>query len=102
MSSLLALNYFFPFRSFLIVDFEQVNICWEIYLTFNSFNMSFNMSTKRRLELTRSNAGNSVIFLISYTESDITLANLGLLKEFIQGTLERLYKCNYQILGIQK
>ena len=101
MSSLLALNYFFPFSSFLIVDFEQVNICWEIYLTFNSFNMSFNMSTKRRLELTRSNAGNSVIFLISYTESDITLANLGLLKEFIQGTLERLYKCNYQILGIQ-
>ena len=34
MSSLLTLNYFTTFPSFPIVDFEQVNICWENYLTF--------------------------------------------------------------------
>ena len=102
MSSLLALNYFFLFPRFLIVDFEQVNTCWEIYQTFNSFDMCFNMSLKRRLGLPRSNTGNSVNFLTSYTESDVTLASLLLLKEFIQGTPERLYKFNYQIFSIQK
>ena len=31
MSSLLTLNYFTPFPSFPVVDFEQVNIYWENY-----------------------------------------------------------------------
>ena len=66
MSSLLTLNYFTPFPSFPIADFEQVNICWEIYLTFCLFDICFNVSTGGRQDLKRSNAGNSVIFLISH------------------------------------
>ena len=66
MSSLLTLNYFTPFPSFPIVEFEQVNICWEIYLTFYSFDICFNVSTGGRQDLTRSNTENSVIFLISH------------------------------------
>ena len=68
MSLLLTLNYFTPSPSFLIVDFEQVNICWENYLTFYSFEICFNVSTGRRQNLTRSNAGNSVIFPISHVQ----------------------------------
>ena len=61
--SLLTLNYFTPFASFLIVEFIQVNVCWENYLRFYSFDIYFNVSTGERQDLTRSNAGNSVIFL---------------------------------------
>ena len=67
MSSLLILNYFKSSSSFPIVDFEQVNICRENYLTFYSFDICFNVSTGGRQDLTRNSAGNSVIFLISNT-----------------------------------
>ena len=67
MSSLLPLNYSTSF-TIPIVDFEQVDISWKNYLTFYSFGISFNVSTEGRQDLTRSNAGNSVIFLISYTQ----------------------------------
>ena len=80
VSSLLTLNYFTLFPSFPIVDFEQVNICWENYMTFYSFDISFNVSTGGRQDLTRSNTGNSVIFLISHTQWDVTFASLRLLK----------------------
>ena len=80
VSSLLTLNYFKSFPSFPIVDFEQVNICWENYLTFYSFDSCFNVSTGGRQVLTRSNAGNSVIFRISHTQWDVTFASLRLLK----------------------
>ena len=65
VSSLLTLNYFTPFSSFPIADFYQVNICRENYLTLYSFDICFNVSTGGRQDLTRNNAGNSVIFLIS-------------------------------------
>ena len=68
VSSLLILNYFTPFPSFPIVDFEQVNICWENYLIFYSFDFCFNVSTGGKQGLTRSNTGNFVGFLISHTE----------------------------------
>ena len=74
------INYVIPFPSFPIVDFEQVNICWENYMTFYSFDISFNVSTGGREDLTRSNTGNSVIFLISHTQWDVTSENLRLLK----------------------
>ena len=79
VSSLLTWNYFKSSPSFPIVDFEQVNICWENYLTFHSFDISFNVSGRRQ-DLTRMSAGNSVIFLISHTEWDLTFASLRLLK----------------------
>ena len=62
MSSLLFLNYFRSSPSFPIIDFERVNICWENYLIFYSFDICFTVSTGARQELTRSNAGNSAIF----------------------------------------
>ena len=96
--SLLTLNYFTPFPSFPIGDFEQVNSCWENYLTFYSFDICFNVSIVGRQDLARSNAGNSFISLISHNQWDVTLASLQLLKSFTQGTLESLYKCNHQIL----
>ena len=68
MSSLLILSYFTLFPSFVIIDFKQVNTCWENYLRFYSFDICFNVSTGGRQDLTRSNAGNSVIFLISHTQ----------------------------------
>ena len=68
MPSLLTLNCFTPFPSFPIVDFEQVNTCQENYPTFNSFDICFNVSTGGRQDFARSNAGNSVIFLISHTD----------------------------------
>ena len=80
MSSLLAFNYFTPFSSFPIVDFEKLNICWENCLTFYSFDICFNVSTGGKQDSTRSNAGNFVISLISQTQSDVTLASLRLLK----------------------
>ena len=43
--SLLTLNYFTPFLRFAIVDFKQVNIWWENYLTFYTFDICFNVST---------------------------------------------------------
>ena len=89
------------FPSFPIVDFEQINICWEDYLTFYSFDICFNVAAAGRQDLTRSNAGNSVIF-ISHTQWDVTFASLQLLKKFIQGTLESLYKCNHQFWGTRK
>ena len=68
MSSLLTLNYFTPFPSFPIVDFEQVNVCWENYLASSLFDISFNASTGGRQDLKRSNLGNSIVFLISLTQ----------------------------------
>ena len=53
MSSLLTLNYFIRFPSFPIVDFEQVNICWENYLTFCSLDICFNVSTWRKARLNK-------------------------------------------------
>ena len=41
------INYLTPFPSFRIVDFEKVNICWENYLAFYSFHISFHVSTGR-------------------------------------------------------
>ena len=102
MSSLLMLNYLTPFPSFPIVGFEQVNICWENYLTLYSFDICFNVSTGGKQDLTRSNAGNSAIFLISRTECYVTLASLRLLKLFIRGTPESLFKCNHQVFGTKK
>ena len=66
VSSLLNLNYFKSFPSFPIIGFEQVNIFWEIYLKFYSFDISFNVSPGGR------NARNSVVFLISHTQWDVT------------------------------
>ena len=103
VSSLLILNYFTPSLSFSIFDFEQVNICWESYLIFYSFDFCSNVSMRGRQDLARSNTGNSIVFLISNLEWDVTLAaNLPLLKWFIQGIPESLYKCDHQILGTQK
>ena len=103
VSSLLILNYFTPSPSFSIFDFEQVNICWESYLIFYSFDICSNVSMRGRQDLARSNTGNSIVFLISNLEWDVTLAaNLRLLKWFIQGIPESLYKCDHQILGTQK
>ena len=39
VSSLLTYNYFTPFPS--SSDFEQVNICWENYLTFYLLDICF-------------------------------------------------------------
>ena len=80
VSSLLDLNCFKSFPSFPIVDFVQINICWGNYMTFYSFDISFNVSTGGRQDLTRSNARNSVIFLISHTEWGVTFTSLRLLK----------------------
>ena len=80
VSLLLTLNYFKSSPSFPIAGFEQVNICWENYLAFYLLDISFNVSTGGRQDLTRSNAGNSVIFLISHTQWDVTFASLRLLK----------------------
>ena len=79
VSSLLTLNYF-TFPSFSIADFEQVNICWENYLTFYLFDICFNVSTGGRQDLTRSNAENSVIFLTSHTQWGVTFASFWLLQ----------------------
>ena len=78
--SLLTLNYFKSSPSFPIVASGQVNICWEIYLTFCSFDISSNVSTGGRQDLTGSNSGNSVIFLICHTQWDVTFASFRLLK----------------------
>ena len=63
-----------------IWDSEQVNICWENSLTFYSFDICFNVSTGGTQDLTRSDAGNSVIFHSSRAQWDVTLASLQLLK----------------------
>ena len=80
VSSLSTLSFLKSSHSFPIVDFEQVNICWENYLKFYSCDICFNLSTRGRQDLTRSNAGNSVIFLTSHTKWDVTFANLWLLR----------------------
>ena len=85
MFSLLTLNYFTPFPSFPIVDFEQVNIFWENYY------MCFDMSTGGKLDSTRINARSYVNFLISHTQCNVTLVSLRFFKLFIQETLESLY-----------
>ena len=41
VSSLLTYNYFTPFPSSSVFDFEQVNICWENYLTFYLLDICF-------------------------------------------------------------
>ena len=66
---LLTLNYFTPFHNFSVLDFKQLN----------SFDICFHVSTGEWQDLTRSNTGNSVIFLISHTQWDVTLASLWLL-----------------------
>ena len=67
VSSLLTLNYFTPLPSFSIADYKQVDVCWENYQTFYSFDICFNMPTGGRQDLTRSNVGNSNFFLILHT-----------------------------------
>ena len=59
----------------------------------------FNVSTRGRQDLTRSNAASSVIFLISHTQRDAPLANLGRLRKFIQGTLESCKNANTNFWG---
>ena len=76
MTLLLTLNNFRSSLSLPIVVFEQVNICWENYLTFYSFDISFNVSTGGRQDLTRSNARNSVMFLISCNQWNVTFTSL--------------------------
>ena len=66
---LLTLNYFTPFHNFSVLDFKQLN----------SFDICFHVSTEGWQDLTRSNKGNSVIFLISHTQWGVTLASLWLL-----------------------
>ena len=66
---LLTLNYFTPFHNFSVLDFKQLN----------SFDICFHGSTGGWQDLTRSNKGNSVIFLISHTQWGVTLASLWLL-----------------------
>ena len=78
--SLLTLNYFKSSPSFTVVASGRVNIFWEIHLTFYSFDISFNVSTGGRQDLTRSNSWNSVIFLICHTQLDVTFASFWLLK----------------------
>ena len=68
MSSILTLNYFTPFPSFPIVDFEQANIFLGNYLTFYSFDICFNKSTGGKQNIRKSNAGSSVIFPVSHTQ----------------------------------
>ena len=62
MSSLLTLNYFTPFPSFSIVDFKQVNVCWENYQAFYLLDICFNVSTGGRQDLTGSNERDSKFF----------------------------------------
>ena len=62
---LLTLNYF---TSFPMVDFEQVNILLKKLSDIYSFDICFSVSVGARQGLTQSNAGNSVMFLISETE----------------------------------
>ena len=64
-------NCFTHFSSFPIVDFEQVNVCWENYLTLCSLDICVNVSTGGTQSLTRSNSGNSVVFLISHTQREM-------------------------------
>ena len=80
VASLLTLNYLKSFPSFPIVDFEQVNICWENYVTFYMCDICFDVSGGTRQGLTRSIARNSLIFLISHTQWDVTFASYQLLK----------------------
>ena len=75
LSSLLTLNYFSPFSSFPIVDFELVKTCWENYLRLHSFDTCFNVFTGGKQHLKRSSARNSVIFVISQTQREVTLAS---------------------------
>ena len=63
-----------------IWEFEQLTICWEHSLIFYSFDICFNVSIEGTQDLTRSNAGNSVIFHCSRTPWDVTSASLQLLK----------------------
>ena len=63
MSSLLTSNYFTPFPSFSIVDFEQVNVCWENYLTFYSFDIFFNVSTEEGRTYQEATRGIPLLFL---------------------------------------
>ena len=60
---LFLLNHFTPFLSFPIVDFEQLNICWENYLTPCSFDICFNVSTGGRQDLTEVVQGILLFFL---------------------------------------
>ena len=80
VASWLTLNYLKSSPSFPIVDFEQVDICWENYLTFYMCDICFDVSSGRRQGLTRSIARNSLIFLISHTQWDVTFASYQLLK----------------------
>ena len=70
--SLLTLNFFTPFPSFLVIDFEQVNICWENYLTFYLFDRQAGLNKKQCREFR---------YLSCFTHSvRCNLANLQLLK----------------------
>ena len=80
VSLLLALNNFKSSTSFPMVDFEQIDICWENYLTIDSLDICFNVCSGGKQDAIRSNTGNSVIFLISHTQWDVTFASLRLLK----------------------
>ena len=84
MPSLLTLNIFRTFSSFPIVDFKQVNFCWGNYVTFYSFNICFIISTGGMQDLRRRNARNSVIFLISHIQQDVSVERLRLLNNSIR------------------
>ena len=101
MSSLLTLNYFTPFPSFIVVEFKQVNVCWKNYLRFYSFDIYFNVSTGEKAGLNKKLCREFRYFSYLTHSVRCNLASLRLLKQFIQGTLESLYKCDHQILGTQ-
>ena len=67
-SSLLTLNSFTLFSCFSVVDFKQSNVSWENYQTFYSFDICFNVSTKGRQDLTRSNVGSSNFSLVLHAQ----------------------------------
>ena len=59
------------FPSFTIVDFNHANVCWQNYQTLYSFDIRFNVSTGERQNLTRTNVGNSNLFLIIHTTTKL-------------------------------
>ena len=67
VSSLLTLSYFKSSPKFPIVDFEQINMCWENYLTFYSFDISFNVSSGGSRTLQEAMQGISFFFYFPHS-----------------------------------
>ena len=97
--SLLTLNYFKSSLSFPIVNFEQVNIWRESYLTFIHF---FWCVYWKEAGLKKKQCREFCYFSYFPHSGRCNLCKPSILKWFIQWILESLYKCNPQILGTQK